>query len=86
MVSLYPNGAVDIAALMRLAIEYPAEFLRLLRTALYALLVETASIPARRILRSRLRSPMAEKTSANPQSSSLEVNTAESKAIWHRAG
>jgi hypothetical protein len=66
MVSLYSNGAVDIAALMRLAIEYPAEFLRLLKTALYALLVETALIPARRILRSRLALADGGKSLWNP--------------------
>ena len=54
VVSLCSNGAVDMAALMSSAIEYPAEFPNLLRTALYALLAATALVRGRRILRSHV--------------------------------
>ena len=53
VVSLRSNGAVDIAALIRLAIENPRDFPGLLRTALDALLAGTALVRGRRILQSR---------------------------------
>ncbi len=52
--SLCSSGAVDITALMRLAIEYPRELPDLLRTALDALLAGTALVRGRRMLQSHI--------------------------------
>lgn len=46
--------AYCVAALMSLAIQYPAEFPSLLRTTLYALLAATAFVRGRRTLRTHV--------------------------------
>jgi adenosylhomocysteine nucleosidase len=79
VVSLCSNGAIDMATLMCLAIEYPAELRGLLRTALYALLAGTALVRRRRILRPRIALADGEEETLSVEkalSSSLEVNTA----------
>jgi hopanoid-associated phosphorylase len=52
--SLCSSGAVDMATLMRLAMEYPAELPGLLKTALYGLLAGAALVRGRRILQSHI--------------------------------
>ncbi len=62
VVSLRTNGAVDIAASIRLAIENPREFPGLLRTAFDALLAGAALIRGRRILQSHIALARGEET------------------------
>jgi adenosylhomocysteine nucleosidase len=86
VVSLGSNSVVDITALMCLAIECPAEFPGLLKTALYALRAGIALVRGRRILRSHIgRAGGGEETLSveNALSKSLEVNTALTKRAWH---
>jgi hypothetical protein len=71
---------------MSLAIEYPAEFPGLLRTALYALLAGAALVRGRRMLRSNVAlADSVEDTAAgeNALSNSHDVDTVVSKGVWH---